>query len=518
MLEGGAAAAAGGQPSDAQPHPAPRTGRHSFDRSLHKANAALLAIENAARTARQQLQTKAEAIKVLIESTGGKLELTGGIDGEVEVNVGGRVVGVSRKGLMLDQLRRTYFAHLLLYCVDALPRDEEGRPFLDADSSYVKWLSDEMALVEGADAQGEEHEIELDDTQKEDPSYSFHQELFLTQTTLEIDTPSDNTHMDTRGAAEGNKEGGNKVRAAGEGAGDGGGEGGVMDKISKYVEGYKRAVAELKGAAGELEEFGKAMGPFLRAEDGSAHEVKTVTVLRKRVSTTDATLSQLGTDNLLYKRFSSEIVQGDVPIRQTSVEHFTKVVDFARRLRQEKRPGALVKKPSAKPRYIAQLKKDVEMYGLKMEDIHRPPAPFLTFEETQEVLPRYPTPRPNSSTVRRVTVVTSARWWTSGAYSPPTKVPIPTARQKVMVAGRDASIKVGNANKRGKMAIGCGYLWLCDGSPGPADDVRSMYQWVAKEDLPASYLGVTHDNGDGTLAGDWYCNAKEIAIYHVKSG
>ncbi|CEM17344.1 unnamed protein product [Vitrella brassicaformis CCMP3155] len=354
--EGDAAAAAAGESTagqqdeyDQQP-PFPRIGRRIMDQSVHKAIAALLAIENAARTARQQLQTKAEAIKELIESTGGKLELTGGIEGEVKLSVGGRVVGVSRKGLMLEQLRHTYFAHLLLYGADALPRDQKGRPFLDADPNYADWLCDEIAIAEGKEAQGQEHQIKLDDTQKKDPSFAFYHKLFLTHTPLDIDAPSEDIDMDD-GDKEGNKEGE--------------GQAGVMDKIREYVEGYDAAVAELEGAAGHLKDFGKAMEPFIRAEDGSAHEVKTVTVLGKKVSTTEATLSQLGPDSTLYKRFSGEIVHGGVPIRQTSSENFMKVVDFARRQRLEKRRGHTAKAPIA--RDMKQLKVDMEMFGFKMQ-------------------------------------------------------------------------------------------------------------------------------------------------------
>jgi len=493
------------------------------------------------------------------------LELTGGIEGEVEVNVGGRVVCVSRKGLMLDQLRHTYFAHLLLYCVDALPRDEEGRPFLDADPNYVKWLVNEIALVEGADASGEEYEIELDDTQKEDPSFAFHHELFLTPTSLEIDVRSEDVDMDDREAAEGNKEGRNRDGDR-EGAGDGNGDGTAGSRLREYVDSYNDAVTVLEKAAVHLGGFGKAMGPFLRAEDGTAHEVKTVTVLRKKVSTTEATLSQLGPDSTLYKRFSGEIVQGDVPIRQTSVEHFTKVVDFARRQKLERRPGALVKKPTAKPKYIAQLK-DVEMYGLTMEDVYRPPAQLLTFEETQEVLAMTKIPSPSvkllySSTrdggdfvtmVDKVGDASSLLFLVnhddtyrfgaflegqlkpptdpkqtngyrlphflisiSGAYATPTKVLIPMTRQFVHVAGRDASIK-GIRDSRGKLSFGCGYLRFGWAIPGPSDDVRSMHHGVKKDDLPDGYIGQRNDNGDGILAGGWDFTAKEIAIYQVKS-
>ncbi|CEM17051.1 unnamed protein product [Vitrella brassicaformis CCMP3155] len=548
-MNDGDAVDAAGQPADDHHPPTPQIGRKSFDRSLHKAIAALLAIKNAATAAIQQLQTKAEAIKELIESTGGKLELTGGIEGEVEVNVGGRVVGVSRKGLMLDQLRRTYFAHLLLYCVDALPRDEEGRPFLDADPKYVDWLSDEISMAECADASAEEHEIKLDDTQKEDPIFAFYYQLFLTHTPLDIDTQSHDVDMDDGDkevAAEGGDEGGSGTDSMG-------------DRLREYVEGYKAAVVELDGAAGHLKDFGKAMGPFLRAEDGTAHEVKTVTVLRKRVSATEATLSQFGPANPLYKRFSGEIV-GDVPIRQTAVEHLMKVVDFARRLRLEHRPGSIVKHPIA--RNMTQLKKDVEMYGLKMEDVYRPPAPLLRFEETREVLAMTEIPNPsikllysstrdggdfgtmvdkvgdasgllflvNHNETHRFGVFVDGQLKPpagykvphffisiSGAYAKPTKIPIPEGDQKVRVAGRLASIKAPNVDKRGKLYLGRGYLWLAFGSPGPADDVRSMFQWVKKEDMADGYIGRRNDNGDGTLADKFTFTAKEIAIYHVKS-
>ncbi|CEM17318.1 unnamed protein product [Vitrella brassicaformis CCMP3155] len=564
-----AAAAAGQQDDDDQHHPAPRIGRQSLDRPLASAIAALQAIKTAATAAIQQLQSKAEAIKEQIETTGGKLELKGSIEGEVALNVGGKVVGVSRKGLMLDQLRHTYFAHLLLSCVDALPRDEEGRPFLDADPGYVKWLVDQIYLVEGADAQGEEYEIELDDTQKEDPTVALYHELFLTRASLDIDVRTEDVDMDDRGAAEGNKEGGEKEGGDGERAGDSSGAG---SRLREYVANYTDAVTVLEKAVVDLEGFGAVMGPFLRADDGSNHTVRSVTISQQTVSTTEATLARLGPNSLLYRRFSGEVVQGNAPIRQTSVEHFMKVVDFARRQRFETRPGRVVKKPTAKPKQLAQLKKDVEMYGLTMGDVYRPPAPFLTFEETQEVLAMTEIPNPSIKLLYSSTrdgghfgtmvdkvgdasgllflinhndthrfgafvggqlkspadpTRTSGSYKVptsfisiSGAYAKITKIPIPEAKQRAAVAGRDASIKASNIDYRGKLAIGRGYLWFGWASPFPADDVRSMNQWVKKEHLPMDgYLGQLNDDGDeGTLAGTWDFTAKEIAIYQVKSG
>ncbi|CEM17396.1 unnamed protein product [Vitrella brassicaformis CCMP3155] len=556
-----AAAAAGQQDDDDQQPPSPHIGRQSLDRVLHKTIAVLLAIENAARSARQQLQSKAEAIKELIEATGGKLELTGSIEGEVALNVGGRVVGVSRKGLMLDQIRHTYLAHLLLYCVDALPRDEEGRPFLDADPGYVKWLVDEIYLVEGADAQGEEYEIELDDTQKNDPTFACYHELFLTKTSLDINVRPADVDMDNGGVAEGNKEEGDAI---GQGAGDGG------SRLREYVKSYTDAATALEKAVVDLEGFGAAMGPFLRADDGSNHTVRSVTISQQTVSTTEATLARLGPNSLLYRRFSGEVVQGDAPIRQTSVEHFMKVVDFARRQRFETRSGRVVKKPTAKPKHLAQLKKDVEMYGLKMEDLQRPLSPMLNTDETREVLAMIDIPNPTptllySSTrdggdfgtlldkvgdasgllflvnhndthrfgafvgdqLKSPADPTRANYYPaptffisiSGAYGQPTKVPLPKHRQWVEVAGRDGSLKATNMDYRGKLTLGRGYLWLCFGTPRPSHDIRRCCHFVEEADLPDNgYLGQFNHENQGTLAAAWHFTAKEIAIYQVKSG
>jgi len=173
----------------------------------------------------------------------------------------------------------------------------------------------------------------------------------------------------------------------------------VMDKIRRYIEGYDAAMKELDGAAGQLKDFGKTVRPFICAEDGSKHQVKTVTILRKKVSTTEATLSQLGPGNPLYKRFSGEVVQGDEPIRQTSCEHFMRVVDFARRLRFENRPGSVVRHPTA--RDMDQLKVDVEMFGLKMEDVQRPLSPILNTDETREVVAMTDVPNPTPKLLYR---------------------------------------------------------------------------------------------------------------------
>ncbi|CEM21239.1 unnamed protein product [Vitrella brassicaformis CCMP3155] len=204
-----------------------------------------------------------------------------------------------------------------------------------------------------------------------------------------------------------------------------------------------------------------------------------------------------------------------------------------------------------------------------MEDVYRPPAPLLTFEETREVLAMTEIPKPSmtllySSTrdggdfgtmVDKVGDASGLLFLVnhddthrfgaflegqlmpcadptqtneypvphflisiSGAYAKVTKVPIPEAQQVVEVAGRDAFIKATNMDSRGKVYLGDGYLRLAFGSPGPTADVRSMLQWVKEDDLPDGYLGRRNDDGDGTLAAGMSSTAKEIAIYHVKSG
>mmetsp|Transcript_39726 Transcript_39726/g.113253 ORF Transcript_39726/g.113253 Transcript_39726/m.113253 type:complete len:456 (+) Transcript_39726:180-1547(+) len=235
-----------------------------------------------------------------------------------------------------------------------------------------------------------------------------------------------------------------------------------------------------------------------------------------------------------------------------------KIVDFARRTRFTPANG-VVDPPKAHNQ--AQLARDGEMYGLKIEKVYKP---ILTDEDMQAVIDmtnkRQPTKRllykssrdtwsfgslldsvgdasgllfvmqysatnksgffldgqlnlPPKPTGEMKTYCPIFFYSASGPYQTATKVPIPEDAQAVLVGGRLGAVmdnlkrRVANLFIGGDSTDSAG-LWLGFQLPtdprlsdGPAPDLSHYCTWVKEGHLPEGYTGSIDEDGDGTLAG-----------------
>ncbi|CEM02431.1 unnamed protein product [Vitrella brassicaformis CCMP3155] len=264
--------------------------RPCVDRDLLYADKALAAIEQSAKQMRKKLRQQAKTIKDLITSNGGQPVVTGSLSEEIEVNVGGgTVLCVPRKPLLLPGVSDSFVAYLLLHHLDGLPKDTEGRPFLDADPIYIDWLFDEIANVGAADAQGETKEIVFEPG----PDDPFYHDLFFDNKISSQQQQQKDASAHDLGEKK-DAAGGAKKAAA------------VDDPLSDLhtnVKNLETAVDRLWSAELELTKFHAVMGPFLKSGGGGADEIKSVRVMGKRVSTTEATLAFIGRDKPLGTAF-----------------------------------------------------------------------------------------------------------------------------------------------------------------------------------------------------------------------
>ncbi|CEM36249.1 unnamed protein product [Vitrella brassicaformis CCMP3155] len=483
----------------------------------HLASPATMRGIDAAKRMVAELEKQAGIVNELRTNNGGQLTVTGPLDGEIEVNVGGTVLCVPRKPLLLPGVCESVIAYLLLYHLDGLPKDTEGRPFLDADPVYLEWLRDEITNVGVADAQGESHEIVLNPPHDTDVSSLFWHELFFsTKTGLGTLVTKD---ADESEAAATSKN--------------------PIDIIKASASDVEAAMTDLVEAEKELKRFHRAIGPFFKSPDGD-DEIRSVRVLGKTVSTTEATLAHAGRDKRLYATFHS-----GASVSCIRPDHFTNVVDFARRQHCVS-PGSIVKPPTAQNQQ--QLAVDCGMYGLSMETAN---SPVLWADELQWIIeatgkhnvtttrlfkssrdgfgygpflnkvvgksgllfalrdgdshrfgcfvdgPLTPPDDPLQTNLYDVTVFFFSL---SGAYETPTKIEISEERQSVEVAGTQGVVKTDKGEPRANMSIACGYLWLGFAQPGPAADLSSCHQWIKKDLLPNGYSCSIDSKGSGTLA------------------
>ncbi|CEM11359.1 unnamed protein product [Vitrella brassicaformis CCMP3155] len=553
----GVAAAARGDVDEFEP--LPTIGRRRIDEALKEADQSLAAIEQNAKQMRRKLREQAAMIRGLITSNGGQPSAMGQLDEEIEVNVGGTVLCVPRKPLLLPGVSESVIAYLLLYHLEGLPKDTDGRPFLDADPVYVDWLFDEIAKLFGVDAQGETAKIELTGVHATDSSSLFwHDLLFASKTSLDIDMPADaptpdnddhdNMQVDDeQQQQDGEEEGENKAI-------DG------MATFSKSIASLDASVGWLGAAEDRLKHFYKLVKPLLASGVGQGDEIRSVRVGGKTVSTTEATLSHAGRDKRLYTTFHD-----GAAVHATSSAPFMKVVDFARRKRITQ-PASLVMPPTASN--ARQMQVDTEMYGLK----HEPFCSGLaggnlvieTAEEWNEVLKMTGKTSPKPSLIYRGSRDTYAYpkmlqcvagksgllfalrdgdthrfgcfidgeltppqeykvptffYSLSGAYDTPTKIELPEDRQTVAVAGTQGAVMDKKREPLANVYIGRGYLWLGFAEPGPAADLSSCHQWIAKDELlPLGYKGNINQQGNGTLAQSNNFTASEIEIWHITEG
>ncbi|CEM02449.1 unnamed protein product [Vitrella brassicaformis CCMP3155] len=211
-----------------------------------------------------------------------QLTVTEPLDGEIEINVGGTVLCVPRKPLLLPGVSDSFIAYLLLHHLDGLPKDTEGRPFLDADPIYMDWLFNEIANVGVADAQAETHEIKLTgDHSTDSASLFWHEILFANKTDLNI------TRQDRQDTAiDDASSTGTPLNALDRSAAS----------VEKALDDIKTAVQQVMDEHQQLLKFHRVMGPFLKSADGKGNEIRSVRVMGRTVSTTESTLALIGTD------------------------------------------------------------------------------------------------------------------------------------------------------------------------------------------------------------------------------
>ncbi|CEM01625.1 unnamed protein product [Vitrella brassicaformis CCMP3155] len=518
--------------------PLPFIGRASVDALFKEADEALAAIEQSAKQMRKKLRQQAKTIKDLITTNAAQPSVTGPLSEEIEVNVGGTVLCVPRKPLLLPGVSESIIAYLLLYHLDGLPKDKDGRPFLDADPVYLEWLFNEITDVGVADAQGESHEIVLTPPHDTDSSsVSWHHLLFATKTGLDVDRPTDppphnddDDHMEVDNQQQQQQQAG---EAASEEKGEPAGE---QEGASDHMAALKSSTASLDASLGRLGET---------------------------VSTTEATLASIGTDKRLYRTFHS-----GAPVSSIRPDHFMKVTDFARR-RRIAPPGTLVRPPTSTR--TKQIRTDTEMYGLKYEPFFSGLAGgnlvIETAEEWGEVLkmtgktspmasllykgsrdtyafpkmlecvegksgllfaikhgrthrfgcfidgPLTPPADPTQTNIYKVPVFFFSL---SGAYETPTKIEIPEERQRVTVAGTQGAVTYRNGEPLANICIARGYLWLGLAVPGPAAYLSRCYQGMEKECLSEGYRG--RRGSYGTLAQFMNFTCTEMEIWQIATG
>ncbi|CEM01935.1 unnamed protein product [Vitrella brassicaformis CCMP3155] len=477
--------------------------------------------------------------------------------GEMLVNAGGVVFPVSRRALLLPCMKRRYISVLLMLFADGLPRDADGHVYLETSPAYFEALLDELTLYET----GRTNTVDLPPSKAADPAYSEYHSLFM----RELPSFAPPTHS-SRGAA---------MARAVDAACD---EKALGNVIQTSLSDLEKVMKRLTRRREEVVRFLSAMEPFMKGQDDTGDDlaVLSLNVLGRQVVIQRRTLLRLGADHPLLTRFSNTLpCWGDRRVRQTPTKHFVNTVEFARRIAMLK--GQLIRPPLMDESERELFREDLAMYGLTYSPILDLPSGqewvITSPEEWVAVLDLMdrPTCRPSllfkssrdggdfgtlldkvgdasgllflinhNDTHRFGAFVdgrlkpptdptdptqTSSSYFApqflisiSGAYAVPTKVPIPTAKQTVHVAGRDAFQIANDQDSRGKLSLGWGYLWFGWATPGPSDDVRSMNQFVKEEDLPDNgYLGQLNSSNEGTLAGEPYFTAKEMEIWHIET-
>ncbi|CEL94130.1 unnamed protein product [Vitrella brassicaformis CCMP3155] len=302
--------------------------------------------------------------------------------------------------------------------------------------------------------------------------------------------------------------------------------------------------------------FMAAMGHFIKTSCGGTGGTKVLTINGHVVSTTDATLAAFTTLNKRFTEYSGPVL--------TSLNHFHKVVDYARR-RRIAPADAVIELPTCEDGDV-ELSLAVEMYGLlddgcpnilsadtmstllsmtgKMHalclfksSIHgcefetllaRAAGAygllFVIEDEHHHTLachmdgPFIPPADPTSAltTGCPVTFFSISGPFLEGI----TKINIPHNWQCVDVAGTEGAVKTDKGASCGKVAISGGRLWLGHKDGRPNSDLRHCQQWLRRDDLPdggETYMGSYDEAGSATLAATYYFTATRLEVYQVWS-
>ncbi|CEM17341.1 unnamed protein product [Vitrella brassicaformis CCMP3155] len=536
----------------------------SVARLISDCDASLDALREQETRARDGAKQLAEDIMASVAAKGGVWQPPE-TTGEVLVNAGGVVFPVSRRGLLMPLMRKRYISVLLMHFADGLPRDSSGHVYLEVSSAYFDAFLDALTLYET----GRANTVTLHTSKAADPACAEYDSLFMRE--VGVFSPSEYQQQkrpDAVMANTGDDQPWDSAAALDEATQQ------YIDAAERWMRALSKPLKTLWRLKEDIKAFLAAMEHFMKTPDDGDNALLSVTILGRQVVIMKSTLCRLGANHPLLTRFSDTPPNWpDRHIRQTPAKHFITTVEFARRIATMPK-GQLIHPPLLDDSERRLCIEDMEMYGIAYAPIcHLPPGGDfivksgeewgsvldLTEKQQSSVSLLYKSSRDggdwdtlldkvgdasglmfliNHNDTHRFgafvdgqlkppadTDQTSGNYKVqqflisiSGAYPKITKIPIPEAQQVVEVAGRHASLNANNMDYRGKMSIGRGYLWLAWASPGPADDVRSMHQWVARDDLPDGYLGQFNSNGNGTLAADWHLTAKEIEVWHVHGG
>ncbi|CEL95976.1 unnamed protein product [Vitrella brassicaformis CCMP3155] len=517
-------------------------------------------------------------VKAITDEISGMVSARGGVwkldetDGEIQVNAGGTVFPVSRQALLMPAMVRKYISVLLMHHANGLPRDENGRVYLEVSPAYFEAFLDELTLYKT----GRTNRVELHVSSKRaDPSSSDYHALFM----QEIHCYSHAGPAAASASVE--------PTADSDGGGGDGESGGATDDvdtaIQRSVRAYEyalrthaKAYKGLELVRDEIKRFLTAMEPFFASQDGGESQVLTLTDnVGRPVSVMRKTLMRLGPDHPLLTRFSTTPPCWDGrQVDKTPARHFVKIVDFARRIATLP-PGQLIRPPLVEQGKMRHFIEDTEMYGFKYQPYCRRPAdgheyvaksaeewgrvvamtgknaatPTLVYKSSRDTFaygpflqkvngksgllfalrdgdthrfgafidgPLTPPADPTETNCYKAPVFFFSL---SGAYDAPTKIEMPEDSQWVNLAGTQGVVKDTEDEPLANVGIGGGAaaLWLGFAVPGPAADLSSCQQWLGRDELPDGYKGQTNHQDRGTLANKKLrFTCKELEVWHMR--
>ncbi|CEM16998.1 unnamed protein product [Vitrella brassicaformis CCMP3155] len=548
----------------------------SVARLTSDCDASLDALREQETRAREGAKQLAEDIVASVAAKGGVWQPPE-TTGEVLVNAGGVVFPVSRRGLLMPLMRKRYISVLLMHFADGMPKDPSGHVYLEVSSAYFDAFLDALTLYET----GRANTVTLPANKAADPTYAEYHCLFMREVGVfspsadQQQAPLDATMANngaqqpweaTAGVDEATQQyfdaSQPSIRAYVKAAK---GLGRLKEDINAFLTAMEpflktpgdgdstllsltilgRQVVILKSTLLRLGDKHPLLTRFSDTppnwpdrhirQTPAKHFVHTVEFARRiamtmpkgqfihpplldeserRLCIEDMEMYGIAYAPICHLAAGGDLIvdlpAGDGWVIQSAQEWVSVLVD-------------IMDKPTCSPSLLFKSSRDGDDFGTMVDKVgdasgllflinHNDTHRFGAFVNGQLKPPADPTHTSGLYKVQQFLISIS------GAYGQVTKIPIPTARQTVHVAGRDAFIKSSNEDSRGKLCLGSGYLWFAWGSPGPADDVRSMNQWVKTQDLPDGYLGQFNSDGNGTLAGAWTFTAKEVEIWHVHGG
>ncbi|CEM02453.1 unnamed protein product [Vitrella brassicaformis CCMP3155] len=305
-----------------------------------------------------------------------------------------------------------------------------------------------------------------------------------------------------------------------------------MEQCMRRYEGLLEGLRKQKE---KMEAFLVAMRPFVKGDSSDEDtEVMTLGVSDEDVSVLRRTIALCGPDHVLVKRFD-RTQWPDQEVRQTSLRLLQLIIDFARRL-SVMPPSRFVHPPVVAPHEKAIFGVELGMYGLntvpsnstiiqtadewlavmKMADKRIAVAPSLLYKSSRDTF-AYPSflnkVEDKSGLLFALKQGDTHRFgaFIDGQIKPPHDPTHANFYKGVVKDIKDEPF--------GNVCIACGRLWLGFAQPGPAADLSSCQQWIAKKEVPDGYKGTTvNEEGAGTLARSMNFTCEEIEVWQVGSG